>query len=647
MEEKKFDRNSIIGFLLIFMLLLGVMYINKPSQKEIDAKAKIEAEKQKAAAKTSEKEAALTAVDTTAKDSLQLEKLKSSLGSFAYAATLPSAKQEIQTLENDLVKLTFSNKGGYIVGAEMKNFEAVSKGSGELVKIIKDNNAKLNIELKTQGNLVLNTKDLYFEPALTKEGENQVLTMRLKAGPEQYLEYRYVLKPKEYMLDFSIRTQGLSKVLQTSNPLPLEWTMKTYRSEKSISYENRYTELVYEYENGKDDYLGQSSSNTEAKDVTYIAFKQHFFTSILLTDTPFKVAVLKSDNLVKDIEKDTIFTKSFKATVPLAFKGGEVNYNMNWYYGPADYKILNKYDKNLDEVISLGWGIFGWINRWIFIPVYDFLSLFLSHGIAIIVFTILVRLVMSPVTYKSYLSQAKMKVLRPEIMELNEKFKKDPMKKQQETMKLYNKAGVNPMAGCLPALMQIPVFYALFQFFPSAIELRQKSFLWAEDLSSFDAIFSWKQHIPVISGFYGNHISLFPILAAIAIFFYMKMTTGDQTMSAPPQEGMPDMSKIMKMMIYLSPLMMMIFFNNNASGLSLYYFVSNTITIGIMLVIKNYIINDEKIHARIQENKTKEKPKSKFQQKMQEMMEQAQEQQKQKNKALEDKKKSLDERKKK
>lgn len=646
MEEKKFDRNSIIGFVLIFVLLLGVMYFNKPSKEEVDAKAKIEAEKQKAAT-VAEKEAAVTAVDTTAKDSLQLEKLKSSLGSFAYAATLPSAKPEIQTLENDLVKLTFSNKGGYIVGAEMKNFEAVSKGSGKLVKIIKDNNAKLNIELKTQGNLVLNTKDLYFEPALTKEGENQVLTMRLKAGAEQYLEYRYVLKPKEYMLDFSIRTQGLSNVLQTSNPLPMEWTMKTYRSEKSISYENRYTELVYEYENGKDDYLGQSSSDKQAKEVTYIAFKQHFFTSILLTDTPFKVAELKSDNLVKDTEKDTIFTKSFKATVPLAFKGGEVNYNMNWYYGPADYKILNKYEKNLDEVISLGWGIFGWINRWIFIPVYDFLSLFLSHGIAIIVFTILVRLVMSPVTYKSYLSQAKMKVLRPEILELNEKFKKDPMKKQQETMKLYNKAGVNPMAGCLPALMQIPVFYALFQFFPSAIELRQKSFLWAEDLSSFDAIFSWKQHIPVISSFYGNHISLFPILAAIAIFFYMKMTTGDQAMSAPPQEGMPDMSKIMKMMIYISPLMMMIFFNNNASGLSLYYFISNTITIGIMLVIKNYIINDEKIHARIQENKTKEKPKSKFQQKMQEMMEQAQEQQKQKNKTLEDKKKSLDDRKKK
>lgn len=647
MEEKKLDRNSIIGFLLIFVLLVGVMYINKPSQEEIEAKAKIEqAEKQKEA-KTAVKESALTVADTTAKDSVQLEKLKSSLGSFAYAATLPSAKLETKTIENDLVKLTFSNKGGYIVDAEMKNFEAFSKGSGKLVKIIKDNNANLNIELKTQGNLVLNTKDLYFEPTLTKEGENQVLTMRLKAGPEQYLEYRYVLKPKDYMLDFSIRTQGLSKVLQTSNPLPMEWNLKTYRNEKSISYENRYSELVYEYEGGKDDYLGQSSDSEEAKEVSYIAFKQHFFASILLTDTPFKVAELKSDNLVKDVEKDTIFTKSFKATVPLAFKGGEVNYNMNWYYGPADYKILNSYEKNLDEVISLGWGIFGWINRWIFIPVYSFLSLFLSHGIAIIVFTILVRLVMSPVTYKSYLSQAKMKVLRPEIQELNEKFKKDPMKKQQETMKLYNKAGVNPMAGCLPALMQIPVFYALFQFFPSAIELRQKNFLWAEDLSSFDAIFSWKQHIPVISAFYGNHISLFPILAAIAIFFYMKMTTGDQAMSAPPQEGMPDMGKIMKMMIYISPLMMMIFFNNNASGLSLYYFISNTITIGIMLVIKNYIINDEKIHARIQENKTKEKPKSRFQQKMQDMMEQAQEQQKQRNQSLEEKKKSLADKKKK
>jgi len=310
--------------------------------------------------------------------------------------------------------------------------------------------------------------------------------------------------------------------------------------------------------------------------------------------------------------------------MPLEFKGGELGYNMNMYYGPADYKVLNHYDRNLDEIMPLGWGIFGWINRFVFIPLFSFLISFIPHGIAIILFTILIRIVMSPVTYKSYLSQAKMKVLRPELQELNEKYKKDPMKKQQETMKLYNKAGVNPMAGCLPALMQVPIFYALFQFFPSVFDLRQKSFLWADDLSSYDAVI----HLPFYVPFYGNHVSLFPILASLAIFFYMKMTTGDQTMSAPPQEGMPDMSKIMKIMIYISPIMMLIFFNNYASGLSLYYFISNLITIGIMYVIKYHIVKEDKIHAMIQENKTKPKTQGRFQRKMQEMMEQAQEQQK-------------------
>jgi YidC/Oxa1 family membrane protein insertase len=221
-----------------------------------------------------------------------------------------------------------------------------------------------------------------------------------------------------------------------------------------------------------------------------------------------------------------------------------------------------------------------------------------------------------------------MKVLRPEIMEIGEKFKKDPMKKQQETMKLYNKAGVNPMAGCIPALIQIPFMYASFQFFPSAIELRQKGFLWAEDLSSFDEIVKLPFRIPV----YGDHISLFPILASIAIFFYMKMTSGDQAMAQPPQEGMPDMAKIMKIMIYLSPVMMLLFFNNYGSGLSLYNFISNLITIGIMLVIKKYFINSDKIHAQIQENKTKPKAEGKFQRKMREMMEQAEEQKKLQNK---------------
>lgn len=423
------------------------------------------------------------------------------------------------------------------------------------------------------------------------------------------------------MMDFSIRSQGLSRVFNSSKDIVLDWRLKTYREAKSISYENKYTELVYEYADGKDDYLSQGDfTEDEEEDITYVAYKQHFFTSILLTDTPFERGKFTSKNLVQDEEIDTIFTKEFTSTMPLALNGGELNYNMNWYYGPSDYKILNNYDRNLDEVVPLGWGIFGWINKYLFIPFFSFLGGFLpSYGIAIIVMTIVVRIVLSPVTYKSYLSQAKMKVLRPEITELNEKYKDNAMKKQQETMKLYSKAGASPMSGCLPALMQIPVFYALFQFFPSAFDLRHKGFLWADDLSSYDTI----AQLPFTIPFYGDHVSLFPILASIAIFIYMMMTTG-QTMQQNQQPGMPNMKFIM----YLSPLLMLFFFNNYASGLSLYYFTSNLITIGIMLVIKYAIIDEDKIHAKIQENKKKPRKQGKFARKMQEMMEQAEQQQK-------------------
>ncbi|CAM2960431.1 membrane protein insertase YidC [Flavobacterium frigoris] len=624
MEQKKFDPNSIIGFVLIFGILLWIMYQNQPDPKVIAAeKAQKELVVKEAKAKELNDKVvaeATVAVASTG-DSTQLAQLEKKLGNFAYSATLPSAKEGFTTIENKLVKLTIANKGGYIVEATLKKFERFKKGSGQLVELIKDNNANLNVQLLTSDNRTLNTKDLFFEPTLTKNGEDQVLSMRLKAGSNEYLEYKYVLKADDYMLDFDIQSQGLSKVLNTSKPLNLEWDLKTYTNEKSISYENRYSELYYEHEDGKSNYLGLGNDETETvSDVSYIAYKQHFFTSILVSDVPLSKAELFSNNLVNDDKIDTVFTKQFKAVIPLVFKNGEIDQKMNWYYGPTDYTLLKSYDKNLEDIVALGWGIFGWINRHAFIPMYGFLSLFIQHGWAIILFTVLVKLAMSPITYKSFLSQAKMKVLRPEINELGEKFKKDAMKKQQETMKLYNKAGVNPMAGCIPGLMQAPIFYALFQFFPSAISLRQKGFLWADDLSSFDSIYELPFHIPA----YGSHISLFPILASIAIFFYMKMTTGDQQMAAPTQEGMPDMAKMMKIMIYVSPLMMLFFFNSYASGLSLYYFVSNTITIGIMLVIKNYIIDSDKIHAQIQENKKKEpKKQGKFQRKLQEVMEQA------------------------
>ena len=630
MEEKKFDFNTIIGFGLIFIIILWMMYNGqKTSQNEQLEKARITKDSIQKAKQTAPKNEVVIASDSTVTDSAKIKQLQGTLGSFAYSSTLPSAKENFTTLENEFVRLKIANKGGYVVEAILKKFEKFKKNSGQLVELIKDNNASFNLQLQTKDNRVLNTKDLFFEPTLTKVGENQILSMKLKAGVNEYLEYKYVLAPNKYLVDFDIQTRGLNTILDTSKSIDLQWDLKSYRNERSISYENRYAEIYFEYEDEKIDYVAQGNDKEENPEkATFIAYKQHFFTSILLTKTPFQNAKLYSNDLVKDEKKDTIFTKQYKATIPLAYTNGELDYKMNWYYGPTDYNTLKNYDRNLEKIVPLGWGVFGWINKFIFIPLFGFLSSFMGLGIAIIIFTILIKIAMSPITFKSFLSQAKMKVLRPEITEIGEKFKKDPMKKQQETMKLYNKAGVNPMAGCIPALIQIPFMYASFQFFPSAFELRQKGFLWADDLSSFDEIFKLPIHIPL----YGDHVSLFPILAAIAIFFYMKMTSGDQAMAQPQQDGMPDMAKIMKVMIYVSPVMMLIFFNSYGSGLSLYNFISNLITIGIMLVIKKYFIDSEKIHAQIQENKSKPKTESKFQKKMREMMEQAEAQKQLKNK---------------
>ena len=630
MEEKKFDFNTIIGFGLIFIIILWMMYNGqKTSQNEQLEKARITKDSIQKAKQTVPKNEVVITSDSTVTDSATIKKLQGTLGSFAYSSTLPSAKENFTTLENEFVRLKIANKGGYVVEAILKKFEKFKKNSGQLVELIKDNNASFNLQLQTKDNRVLNTKDLFFEPTLTKVGENQILSMKLKAGVNEYLEYKYVLAPNKYLVDFDIQTRGLNTILDTSKAIDLQWDLKSYRNERSISYENRYAEIYFEYEDEKIDYVAQGNDKEENPEkATFIAYKQHFFTSILLTKTPFQNAKLYSNDLVKDEKKDTIFTKQYKATIPLAYTNGELDYKMNWYYGPTDYNTLKNYDRNLEKIVPLGWGVFGWINKFIFIPLFGFLSSFMGLGIAIIIFTILIKIAMSPITFKSFLSQAKMKVLRPEITEIGEKFKKDPMKKQQETMKLYNKAGVNPMAGCIPALIQIPFMYASFQFFPSAFELRQKGFLWADDLSSFDEIFKLPIHIPL----YGDHVSLFPILAAIAIFFYMKMTSGDQAMAQPQQDGMPDMAKIMKVMIYVSPVMMLIFFNSYGSGLSLYNFISNLITIGIMLVIKKYFIDSEKIHAQIQENKSKPKTESKFQKKMREMMEQAEAQKQLKNK---------------
>ncbi|WP_026755886.1 membrane protein insertase YidC [Sediminibacter sp. Hel_I_10] len=628
MEEKKFDLKSIIGFVLIFGILIFMMWKNQPTPEELaeqERQEQIAAEKKANAEKGDTDEKVVVAEDFSngnGTDSVQLENLKNKLGAFAYSATLPSANESETTVETDVLSLKFNNKGGFLSEVKLKNYVDYDSVP---IYLIQDGNEFFNINFGTADNRILNTKDLFFEPTVTKNGDNTVVSMKLKASGNQFLEYRYELQPDNYMMDFSIRSKGLGSVINSSQNIDLDWKLKTYRHDQSISYENRYTRLTYMHDGDKISKLNQTGTEEELiEDVRWLSYRQHFFSSILVAEQPFKSATISTMDLVEDEEVDSVFTKQYTSKLPLTFTNGEANNNFKFYFGPTDSKILKQYDYELDESIPFGWGIFGWINKSLFIPLFSFLSGFLPYGIAIIVMTVLIKLMMSFVQYKQFLSQAKMKVLKPELDAIRAKHKDNKMKAQQETMALQNKAGASPLAGCLPGLIQLPVFYALFMFFPTAFALRQKSFLWADDLSSYDVI----AQLPFTIPFYGSHVSLFPILAAIAIFFYMKMTTGQQAASQPTQEGMPDMAKMMKYMIYFSPLLMLVFFNKYASGLSLYYFISNLISIGIMLVIKNFILDEDKIHAQIQMNKKKPKKQNRFQKKMADMMEQAEQQKK-------------------
>jgi len=625
MEEKKLDVNSIIGFIIIFGILLFMLWQSKPSEEEVAAQEKAKQEQIDAVKKeqnalienSNTEELADTQLETLP-DSLKTIALNNKFGAFAYSAS-QAANAENPVVETDLLTITFNTKGGQISEVKLNkfvNYDSIP------IYLVKDKNADFNINFGTTDNRILNTKDLLFQPKVTASGENTIVSMKLKVSESKFLEYRYIIKPDNYLIDFTIKSQGLNDIINSSQEVNLDWTLKTIRHDQSIAYENRYTRLTYQLD-GNIEKLGHSEEDNEIEEnVDWLSYRQHFFSSILTTDKAFKKVSLTSNNLVQDEEIDTVFTKSYNTNTALELSGNEFNENLGFYYGPTEVKALKAAEKGLEKSIPLGWGIFGWINKYLFIPLFGFLSSVFPYGVAIIVMTVLIKLAMSFVQYKQYLSQMKMKVLKPELDAIREKHKDNKMKMQQETMALQNKAGASPLAGCLPALIQMPVFYALFMFFPTAFALRQKSFLWTDDLSSYDVIAELPFHIPL----YGSHISLFPILAAIAIFFYMKLTTGQQTMSAPTQEGMPDMQKMMKYMIYFAPIMMMIFFNQYASGLSLYYFISNLISIGILLVIKNFVLDEEKIHAKIQVKKKNPKKESRFQQKMKAMMEQAEQQ---------------------
>ncbi|MDO7628662.1 MAG: membrane protein insertase YidC [Flavobacteriaceae bacterium] len=613
MEEKKLDVNSLIGFGLIFVILIYMFYINQPTPEELAAKQQAEREAAAIQGNSASTEAvdynqsAQAIQDINPTDSSAVAAYKSSMGAFSFTSIVPGNT----LLENDVLRVEVSHKGGQLVLAQNKKYNTYDSVP---VYLIKDGNATFNISFTTQDNRIIQTKDLYFEPLTANNDQVEVLSMKAKISDSEYLLFEYSLPEDSYMLDFKIKSVGLSGFFNPTQDPQLQWDLKTIRHSKSVQYENRYTRLNYKFEEDKLDKLSDSSDDDATEQaVEWVSYRQHFFSTIIAFSPALETASFNSTNLIKEESKTIGYTKIYETKAPLQLVGGVLDYDMNVYLGPTDVKELAKFPTlGLEDSIPFGWGIFGWINRYVFTPTYTFLIGYLPYGIAIIVMTILVRLLMSPVTYKSYLSQAKMKVLKPEITEINDKFKDNAMKKQQETMKIYNKAGVNPMSGCVPALVQMPIFYALFMFFPTSFALRQKSFLWADDLSSYDTILELPFYIP----FYGDHVSLFPILASVAIFFYMMMTTGQ---NMPTQPGMPNM----KFIIYLSPVMMLIFFNSYASGLSLYYFVSNLITIIIMLAIKNFILDDDKIHARIQANKEKPKKEGKFQAKMREIMEQA------------------------
>ncbi len=618
MEEKKFDVNSFIGMILIGGILLWWMNSNQP---EINQNTETKSEQQIKSDSIAYQNN-ITSLPAVINDSLKQVQIKNQLGDFAYSAV--NGSEGTSTLENDVLLLKINNKGGQITEALIKGYKTYDSLP---LHMIKDNNSSFNINFGTTDNRILDTKDLYFEPSLTKNGSNQVLSMKLKVSENQFLEYRYEMTD-DYMVNFAVRSQGLSSVINSSNTIKLDWSLKGYRHEKSLRTENTMYSYFYYKSDNEVEYLGLED-NEIVNDIDWVSYKQHFFSSVLLSDKAFNNANISSVDLVKDEAVDTIFTKKYSLKTPLELSNGELNYNMKWYYGPSDYKKLSEYEgTDLNETADLGWGIFGTINRWIFIPIFGMLEGFIgSYGLIIILMTIVVRIIMSPLVYKSYVSSAKMKVIRPELNALNEKYpgKENAMKRQQETMAVQRKAGVSMLSGCIPALLQMPVFFALFKFFPTNLSLRQKGFLWANDLSSYDSVFTLPFEIP----WYGSHVSLFTILASTAIFFYMKMNQSQQAnMQAPAQEGMPDMGKMMKYMIYFSPIMMLFFFNSYASGLSLYYFISNLLTITIMLVIKNYVIDEAKIHAQIEENKKRpEKKKSKFRQRLDDAMKQAQEQQ--------------------
>ena len=642
------NKNSILGFVLIFAILMGYAYFTQPSKEEL-AKQRKEMAVQDSIARVNEARLAEEAKTRIANAKENGDTLESTENAEEISDTLISDSSLTQTItgpfsmakqgqdgdiivETDLYKVKISRHGGIISYAEVKNY--VTSDTTPLILFTKQS-ASLNLILNDND---LGTQDLYFEPVFKsgiREGEDSVylskdkkatLAMRIYPNDDQgnvdksrYLEFEYVFSGEDFMINFNLNMNHVNDVVAPGyNEIFLNWNAHLTKKEVDAVQERKHTTLYYKYRDDKVDYLGEMKEE-DSEDIStklrWISFKQQFFSATLIADNAFNRAKLHQKVDLNLENTDSNYLESMDAEISIPLSGSDIeSFKMRWYFGPNKFNILKKYDLDLDQQIPLGWGFFllAWINKYAVIPVFDFLSSFgWNYGIIILVLTILIKLVLFPIAYKTYSSSAKMRVLKPEIDEITAKYpkKEDAMKKQQATMALYKKVGVNPMAGCVPMLLQMPILIALFRFFPASIELRQQSFLWATDLSSYDSIFSWSQQIPLLSQFYGNHISLFTLLMTVSTIFYTKIN--QQLMGSNQQ--MPGMKTVM----YLMPIMFLGFFNNYAAGLSYYYFLANVITFGQVFVIRR-LMDEDKIRAKLLANKKKPAKKSNFQKKLEE-----------------------------
>lgn len=592
------DRNSVIGFILLGVLLVGYIIFNQKQQ----VKSLREKARQDSIANLNKPKTLTDTTGTAATpDSAQLA---GEYGVFANAAT---GAEQNTILENELVKITFTNKGGQPETVQLKDFKT---SEGDPLILLKGSFNRLSLQLPVN-NHTLNTADLFFaaSPVQKQADGSQTLAYRLAVTPSEYLEMIYTLKPGNYTVDYTIHGVGLENVLPASQKtLSLQWNWEQHKQELDMENERLNNQVHYKLTDGKHDYFTLQRTSHEKLDgqQQWVSVKQQFFnTSFIARKTAFAGVEVNT----KVPQSGNIVGQTFTTLEIPYSRTHDFSFPVEIYYGPNHYKTLKSFDIGLENIIPLGSGIFAfvkYVNKWIIIPVFNFLSGFIgNYGIIIILLTVFIRLIIAPFTYQSYVSQAKMKVLKPELDELRKKHGDDQQAFGMEQMKLFKSAGVNPLGGCLPALLQLPILVAMYSFFPSSIELRQESFLWAKDLSTYDSILN----LPFTVPFYGNHISLFTLLmtaTSLILAFYNR--------------GMADQSNpVMKYMPYIFPVMLLGIFNRTAAALTFYYFLSNVISIALQWVLQTFVINHDKIHAQIQENKKKPVSKSKWQERLEDM----------------------------